>query len=150
MTPTPTTLARLRWQELIGTDHHGEWFSVAADRAEAFEYASYLEASDGDDPYPDGLLEGFHLLALLDRFGSAAIAMDTPGHVGWNYGLERVRFVSPVKIGDRLRIRASVTDVRAKGDDAFLIEISYVAELENSDRPAFTAHMLVYQRSAEE
>jgi acyl dehydratase len=141
-----STPARVRWEEIVGREYVGDWFHVDADRVTAFEYASYFEDDGEPDSYPDGLVEGFHLLALLDHFGRGVIEIDTPDHVGWNYGLNRVRFVSPVHVGDRLRLRATVTEVTPKGDTAFLVSVSYIADLDGGTRPAFTAEMIAFQR----
>jgi hypothetical protein len=143
-----TSIERLR--SLIGVPSTGEWFSVTGDKVRAFEVASYFEEDgEDDDPYPDGLVEGFHLLALLDHFGGQANQIDSTGFVGWNYGLNRARFVTPVFVGTDLRLQSTLTEVTEKGD-GYLLTVEYIAELRDSSRPAFTAEMVVYWRPVDE
>ncbi|NTW38764.1 MAG: hypothetical protein HGA44_02580 [Cellulomonadaceae bacterium] len=141
--PTSTDVARRAWEQVIGQEHPGPWFSVSADCVTAFELASCFEDTDEPEAYPDGLVEGFHLLAMLDRFGRC-VPVDAHGHLAWNYGLNRARFITPVHVGERLRLLATVTAVAPKGPDAFLVTIGYTAELEGAARPAFFAEMLAY------
>jgi acyl dehydratase len=149
MTAITTDDVRSRWEKLIDQPHTGDWFSVHAERVAAFEFASYFDETDEDDEYPEGLVEGFHLLALLDKFGRV-LDVDAPGHLSWNYGLNRVRFITPVRVGDRLRLTATVTGVSPKGEDAFLTTVAYVAELEGAPRPAFAAEMVAYHERLDE
>jgi acyl dehydratase len=59
-----------------------------------------------------------------------------------NYGLNRLRFLTPVPAGSRVRLRAKVLEVRDRPPKGFLVtyEISY--ELEGSERPALVAETL--------
>jgi acyl dehydratase len=59
-----------------------------------------------------------------------------------NYGLNRLRFLTPVPAGSRVRLRAKVLEVRDRPRKGFLVtyEISY--ELEGSERPALVAETL--------
>lgn len=160
MTSTSADGVRSRWEQLINQPHTGEWFSVQPERVTAFEFASYFDETDvDDDRYPDGLVEGFHLLALLDKFGrvftgesggETSGSGETSGYLSWNYGLNRVRFITPVRVGDRLRLTATVTGVTAKGDDAFLTTVAYIAELEGAARPAFAAEMIAFHERLDE
>jgi acyl dehydratase len=59
-----------------------------------------------------------------------------------NYGLNRLRFLTPVPAGSRVRLRAKVLEVRDRPPAGFLVtyEISY--ELEGAERPALVAETL--------
>jgi acyl dehydratase len=59
-----------------------------------------------------------------------------------NYGLNRLRFLTPVPAGGRVRLRAKVLEVRDRPPEGFLVtyEISY--ELEGSEKPALVAESL--------
>src|SRR5919109_260635 len=70
---------------LTGRTFVGDWFAVDPDRLPAFEHATYLdqdqdEATFAEDFYPEGLMEGFHLLGLLDRLMSDTFGPE-PGTV---------------------------------------------------------------------
>lgn len=127
--------------QLRGRTFVGDWFAVDRDRLPAFEHAVYLD-EDGDtfaeDPYPDGLVEGFHLLSLLERLMRGTFG-PVPGAVeGWNYGMDRVRFVSPVLAGERMRLRVTVVGTEPKGE-GYVLLLQCVVEVEGRERPGFTA-----------
>jgi hypothetical protein len=111
-----------------------------------FEQATMIEeflAEEDRSLYPAGMLEGFHLLGLLDHFISKYIDWD-PSTYGLNYGLDRVRFVDPMVTGRPLRLRATVTRVAPK-HDGYVIHFDCVLEHEGADRPGVIATWLCYQ-----
>jgi acyl dehydratase len=58
--------------------------------------------------------------------------------MGINYGFNRVRFVSPVKVGSRIRARAVTTNVELKGN-AIEVARNFTVEIEGEDKPALVA-----------
>ena len=131
---------------LVGQTFVGDWFAVDADRLEAFDTATYLDASAHPldaSLYPDGMVEGFHLLALLDHMMNGILYLEGPSAFGWNYGFDRVRFVSPIHVGERMRLTGTIGEVRPR-EDGFLVRQDCVVEVENRDRPGFVADWWVY------
>jgi acyl dehydratase len=59
--------------------------------------------------------------------------------MGVNYGLDRVRFPSPVPVGRRIRARATVTSLDKIGGDAVHMVTRVTIEVEGSDKPACVA-----------
>jgi hypothetical protein len=127
---------------LAGRTFTGEWFSVETERLRSFEHASYFVDDDEPDFYPEGLVEGFHLLALLDHLGNALVRVDPHTIIAWNYGLNRVRFITPVHTGRRIRLLATISDVVPK-NEGYLLTFDHTVELEDADRPAYSAQLLV-------
>jgi acyl dehydratase len=67
-----------------------------------------------------------------------------PGVIGGlNYGLDRVRFLTPVKAGDRVRNRVRMQSMETKGPGRTLITNEATMEIEGADRPALVATTLV-------
>ncbi|WP_396657358.1 hypothetical protein [Microbacterium sp.] len=131
---------------LEGQTFQGDWFSVAPDRRPAFDFATYTdqnEASFGQSLYPDGLIEGFHLLGLLDHLTNAVLRTDPTSCTGWNYGMERARFITPVTSDDKIRLNLTVAQVREK-DEGYVLTFDSVVDHSGSERPAFAARWLVY------
>ena len=58
--------------------------------------------------------------------------------MGINYGFNRVRFVSPVKVGSRIRARAVTANVELKGS-AIETTRNFTVEIEGEDKPALVA-----------
>jgi hypothetical protein len=137
--PAPATLEDFRG--LIGREFVGAWRLVDAERHAAFVHGTYLDVAypDGiDDAYPTGMLEGFHLLGLLDYLTSELVGT----WYGFNYGLDRARFVSPVTLDDRIRVRVTV-DAVTERNGGLLVTYEAVLDVEDRERPGLAARWLV-------
>lgn len=135
----PTELEQL--PTAVGLELVGEWIRIEAERAEQFYLGTYLDLSYGEtigDGYPDGLVEGFNVLGLLDWLSSELVGR----WYGLNYGLDRVRFTRPITIHDRIRLRLRIADVRERGT-GFLVTYDAVVEVEGADGPGMVATWLV-------
>jgi acyl dehydratase len=132
------------WNEvsaLEGAEFTGDWFAVAADRIALFEHATYTDEninSMDESGYPENLVEGFHLLSLLDHLVNRAVHVSGPGVFGWNYGFDRVRFTSPVTADDPIRVCGRVAEVTARGE-GYLLRLEVRIEVEGRTKPAMVA-----------
>ena len=61
---------------------------------------------------------------------------------GFNYGLEKVRFLTPVAAGARVRLRVVLESVEEKAKGQLLVKTRNTLEIENSDKPALIAEAL--------
>ncbi|WP_157247000.1 hypothetical protein [Nonomuraea typhae] len=117
------------------------WFQMDPDRSAAFDKASYFDRSPhpyDESGYGRDLVEGFHLLAVLDHLVNHALWSEGPW-LAWNYGLDRVRFVSVIRCSDRFRVRGTIADVIDRGEQGHLLVVDCVAEVEGRERPGFVA-----------
>lgn len=134
--------------DLVGVEVTSPYRVIGQDLRRKFDDATLLSELDPvanpDELYPDDLLEGFHLLGLLDFFAAKYIDMDRSEVFGWNYGLDRVRFVSVMHSNKPLRFRATVTRVERKGD-GYLVWMDCVLEHEGAERPGMVAQWIAYQ-----
>jgi acyl dehydratase len=109
-------------------DH--QWIHVDAERA----------AREG--PFGGTIAHGFLTLSLLAPTGfEVLLARITPKSVV-NYGLDKVRFVAPVRSGRRVRNRIRISSVEEKGTGRFLVTTENTMEIEGETRPALTASAL--------
>lgn len=97
---------------------------------------------------------GFWTLSMLTRFLRESTGREyLPGvRFGFNYGLDRVRFMAPVPVGSRIRNRLTLTDVSEKGPGRFLLTTHNEVEIEGAEKPAMIADWLilfVYEDAAE-
>jgi acyl dehydratase len=108
------------------TDDH-QWIHVDPERAK-------------DGPFGATIAHGFLTLALFIPLWSAMF--DVEGVTSkLNYGLDRVRFTSPVKVGSRVRLTATITAVEeVKG--GVQLTTSGVIEIEGQERPAVVVEFL--------
>jgi acyl dehydratase len=99
-----------------------------------------------NSPFGATIAYGFLTLSLLTRFlhevtdNRLAGAADKIGFP-LNYGFDRVRFISPVRVGSRIRCRLTVEDVRPHAEGEML-RFAAVIEAEGEDKPALTADWL--------
>jgi acyl dehydratase len=61
---------------------------------------------------------------------------------GLNYGLEKVRFIAPVKAGARVRARAKLRSAEAQDDSRMLMRLDCTLEIEGEAKPALVAELL--------
>jgi hypothetical protein len=131
---------------LTGRSFLGDWFIIDARSLPLFDRAIYTDQNPyplDARGYPEDLVEGFHLLALLDHLTNPLLRVSDERCVAWNYGLDRVRFISPVRAGQRLRVKGAVSTVRPKGS-GFLILSRCAVEVEGRERPAMVADWWTY------
>jgi carnitine-CoA ligase len=131
---------------LVGTVVEGEPFTVSREERDAFEDVTWITRAYPKElpaEFPGDIVEGFHSLALLDAvLTMAAPPLDTSMY-GYNYGLDRVRFTAPIRIGDRVHSRFEVREVRPK-DEGLLVLRHCELTVEGADRPALVADWWVY------
>jgi acyl dehydratase len=95
-----------------------------------------------ETPFGGTIAHGFLVLSLASRFAFDCFS-DHPGQVmGMNYGFDKVRFLSPVLCGARVRGRFTLSDVTRKSETQILQCNSLVVEIENGPKPALVADWL--------
>lgn len=133
---------------LVGTELGvSEWLPIDQSRIDRFAEATddhqWLHvdpARAADGPYGSTIAHGFLVLSLLPALAADVIKAEGFSAVV-NYGLERVRFPSPVREGSRIRDRVSLDQaIEAKG--GLLLTVTHTIEIEGSERPACVATQL--------
>lgn len=136
---SPSALA-----DAIGATATGEWFEISQERIAAFADATedwqwiHLDAERAaSGPFGATIAHGYLTLSLLPRLCSGLLEVDGVA-MRVNYGLDRVRFLQPVRAGSRVRatIELISAEQTAQGVRAVL---RTVVELEGSSRPALAA-----------
>ena len=131
--------------EEIGTT---DWVEITQERVDQFADATgdhqwihvdVEKAKEG--PFGGTIAHGYLTLSLVPWLGSQVFTLDTPG-AKLNYGVNKVRFPSPVPVGSRVRARVSVgevTDVSAGKQ----LTLKYVVEIEDQDKHGCVAETVV-------
>jgi len=107
-------------------DH--QWIHVDLERAK-------------EGPFGGTIAHGYLTLSLLPWLGSQVFTLQTPG-AKLNYGVNKVRFPHPVRVGARVRVRVSmgaVVDI-PKGKQ---LTVNHVIEIEGEEKPALVAETVV-------
>jgi acyl dehydratase len=126
-----------------------DWLVVTQDRISAFADATGdhqwihvdPERARAETPFGATIAHGFLTLSLLSPLMRDALTVNGP-RMTLNYGLNRVRFVSPVPSGSRIRARVALASVDDKGD-SIQATWSVTIEREGSDKPAVVAEWIV-------
>ena len=126
-----------------------DWLEVSQERIDQFAEASEdrqwihldRERAARESPFKATIAHGFLTLSLLSALARLAISVGGV-RMGINYGLNRVRFVSPVSAGTRIRGRFTLATVEEiKG--GVQLTWSVTVEREGSDKPCCVAEWLV-------
>jgi acyl dehydratase len=109
------------------TDDH-QWIHVDIEKANA-------------GPFGGPIAHGYLTLSLLPHFGSQIMSFETPG-ARLNYGLNKVRFPPPVRVGARIRAHLSVGEV-VDLPTGKQVSLHYTIEIEGQAKPACVAETVV-------
>lgn len=93
--------------------------------------------------YGGTIAHGFLALSLLAPLRQGLPRPRFPGmRMGVNYGVEKVRFVQPVRSGKRVRGNFTITEVAPAGEGRFREVMDFVIEVEGLERPAVVGSWL--------
>lgn len=109
------------------TDDH-QWIHVDRERA-------------AESPFGGTIAHGYLTLSLLPMLGAQIFALDTPG-AKLNYGVNKVRFPAPLRVGKRVRAHASVAGVTELTTGTQLT-LGWTIEIEDEPKPACVAETVV-------
>lgn len=136
---------RERVGQELGTS---DWHEVTQDRINAFAEATddfeaiHLDDTRGREAGLGGTIaHGLYTLSLGPKFLYEIYSLDGPT-LGLNYGFEKVRFLSPVKVGARLRMTATLAAVDPIAGGS-RVTITQTFEVEGQDKPAAVADAVV-------
>ncbi len=147
--PATKAVSRAAYEAMIGSEIGiSEWVTITQAQIDAFadctfdhQYIHVDPDAAAQTPFGGTIAHGFLTLSLLS---SMAYQMPSiQGAVmGVNYGFNKIRFVSPVRSGARIRGRftlAELTDIRP-GEVQFIMHVT--VEIEGQDKPALVAEWL--------
>lgn len=105
-----------------------QWIHVDPERAKA-------------GPFGAPIAHGFLTLSLIPRFFETGLTIEG-ARMGVNYGLNRVRFTSPVPVGSRVRARLTLQATEPLPPDGMQMTWLVTVEREGSDKPVCVAESL--------
>lgn len=143
-----TTAAYADAPSLAGTDlGWSEWLEVTQDRVNLFADATddhqwiHVDPERAKDgPFGGPIAHGFLSLSLTVKFWSELFDLEGVG-TKVNYGLDKVRFVSPVKVGDRVRMNAVIAEV-TEVPGGYQFSVDQTIEIDGGTKPAVVARGL--------
>ena len=148
MSTTTTTLAELA--ALKGTElGTSDWVEVTQERVNLFADATNdhqwihvdVERAKAESPFGGPIAHGYLTLSLLIPMWSEVLVV-TDVTMAVNYGLNKVRFPSPVPVGSKLRLIATLKDVEEVAG-GLQVTASAVIEAEGAAKPVCIAELVV-------
>ncbi|MDI7860482.1 MaoC family dehydratase [Rhizobiaceae bacterium n13] len=97
------------------------------------------ERAAAESPFGGTIAHGFLTLSLLSTMNYKALPKIREQTMGINYGFEKVRFMSPVKCGARIRGRFKLSSARFRGAGMLMTAYEVSIEIEGERKPALTA-----------
>jgi acyl dehydratase len=137
-------------KQLVGQELGvSSWVTVDQSRIDQFAECSGdrqwihvdVERAKRESPYRAPIAHGYLTLSLVAPLQMEIGAVPKDAAAAFNYGLDKVRFLAPVKAGARVRLRVALSDVEQKGGGVVL-KTSNTLEIEGSDKPALIAESL--------
>ncbi len=125
-----------------------DWFEVTQDRVNLFADAADdhqwihvdPERATKESPFGAPIAHGFLTLSLLIPLQTSLFDIEGVS-TKVNYGLDKVRFISPVKVGSKIRLTAVIADL-AEVPGGYQATIDVTIEIEGGEKPALIARSL--------
>jgi acyl dehydratase len=115
---------------------------VFADATEDRQFIHVDPDAAARTPFGGTVAHGFLSLSMLSRMAAEVMLVPDSLKMAVNYGLDRVRFIAPVRSGKRIRGRFVLDSVEEKTPGQILVRHTVTVEIEGEERPALTAQWL--------
>lgn len=142
-------------QDQIGIkDIPGAWYRVKQEQINQFADVSldhnYIHTDPeraAESPFKTTVAHGFLTLSLISHLIRSIPWINElfeESILRINYGLDRVRFISPVKAGSRIRARSRVLEAEVKDSQTLYLKQKVTVEAEGNDKPACEAVWILH------
>jgi acyl dehydratase len=143
---TMTTASQFVGRELGMSD----WVTVGQERIDQFAACTGdrqwihvdVERAKRESPFGAPVAHGYLTLSLVAAMVTELGVIPPDAASALNYGLDKVRFMAPVKAGARVRLRASLVSAEPQEGDRLLLKLKTTLEIENEAKPALAAELL--------
>ena len=127
-----------------------EWLEIDQQRINDFADATGdhqwihidVERAKKESPYGAPIAHGFLKLSLIRALSKDNFRVQN-AQLAINYGLNKVRFLSAVPVGSRIRVRSELADAVAKDPTTVDLTVRHTIEIDGVEKPAAVAEMIV-------
>ena len=143
------------FQQRVGQEEGvGEWHTVDQKQIDLFADATLdhqfihvdPEKAAKVSPYKVTIAHGFLTLSMVVYLGASIPSAGPAAYAGLtmgiNYGLDRVRFPSPVKVNSRIRARRTLVSAELKAPSVIQLKQKVAVEVEGEAKPTCVAEVL--------
>lgn len=123
-----------------------QWLTIDQSMIDAFAaltrdmnplHVDPIAARDG--PFGAPIAHGFLVLSMLSSFVNEMTGLPKSAKAAVNRGFNRIRFMTPLPAGGRIRNRMTITEVRPVGPDMFIVSSHNTVEIAGNPTPALVA-----------
>jgi acyl dehydratase len=137
---------------LAGADlDRSGWLEITQERVDLFADATgdhqWIHVDTGraaGGPFGGTIAHGYLTLALIIPLFGELLSINGI-RMGINYGLNRVRFPTPVPVGGKIRLHGRVAEATAVPDNGVQLTVDFTVELDGSEKPACVAQAVYRQ-----
>ena len=126
-----------------------DWMAVDQDRIDTFadctedhQFIHIDQEAAAETPFGGTIAHGFLTLSLLTKLSSENSVGVKGTVMGVNYGIDKLRFIAPVRAGKRIRAHSEILNVDRKDANRFLVKTGVTVEIEGEETPALYAEWL--------
>ncbi|MCM2463492.1 MaoC family dehydratase [Pseudomonas sp. CG7] len=126
-----------------------DWLTIDQDRinlfAEAtgdFQFIHVDPVKAAQTPFGSTIAHGFLSLSLMPKLMEDILILPEGVKMVVNYGLDSVRFIHPVKVDSKVRLKVDLVEVTEKKPGQWLLKATATLEIEGSEKPAYIAEPL--------
>ena len=136
---------------MVGTElGTSDWFTIDQERINEFadvtvdhQFIHIDEDRAEKTPLGGTIAHGFLTLSLITHLTSQIGVSPENTQMVFNYGLDRLRFINPVRAGSKVRAHTTLMDVTEKQPGQLLIKTGVTVETEGEEKPALVAESLM-------
>src|SRR3974390_359388 len=127
-----------------------EWVTVVQACIDQFESCTGdrqwihidVERAKRESPFGAPIAHGYLTLALVGALVTELGVIPPDAGSGLNYGLDKVRFIAPVKSGARVRLQTNLISAEPQSGQRMLLKLQCTLEIEGEGKPALIAEVL--------
>ncbi|MGF6592853.1 MaoC family dehydratase [Pseudomonas sp. 2835] len=126
-----------------------EWLTIDQERinlfAEAtgdFQFIHVDPTKAAKTPFGSTIAHGFLTLSLIPKLMEGILVVPEGLKMAVNYGLDSVRFIQPVKVDSKVRLKVDLAEVTEKKPGQWLLKVTATLEIEGQEKPAYIAEPL--------
>ncbi len=146
----PNVISTTELSGLAGQDlSPSEWMEISQERVSQFadatndhQFIHIDEERAKATPFGGTIAHGFLSLSLVTYLTSEAIPVPEGTVMTINYGSDKVRYLTPVRVGKRIRALQKVVEVGEKQPGRWLVKTAVTIEIEGEEAPALIAEIL--------
>jgi len=144
-----TELEKLQAQ--IGTESGvSSWFTIEQSTIDAFAACTLddqwihldEQRAKSESIYGTTIAHGFLVLSLMPYLRREIDNLPQNVSQIINYGADYLRFINPVRVGDKVRLRMGLSSVEQRGEKSLLLKSRSTIEIEGQEKPALVADTL--------